>query len=102
MNAIHAPADQKELVVHAQAPHGHEEAAYGHALAEAHYHARFGQALAQLPQEAVKLLLASVAVDLVRVGDAQALLGGQLLEGLHAALAVVPCGNPPESTLDDD
>lgn len=45
------------------------------------------------------MFLASVAVDFVRVGDAQALLRGQLLEGLHAALAVVPWGWNSETWL---
>lgn len=83
------PANEEELPEHPQSPHSHQETSDSHALAEAHHHASFGKAFPQFPQKAIEVLFPSVAVDLVRMSDAQAFLRGQLLERLHATFAII-------------
>lgn len=74
-----------------QSPHGHQKTPHSHAFAETHHHTSFGQTFSQLPQKTIKVLLPGVAVNLVRVSDAQAFLSRQFLEGLHATFPVVSC-----------
>lgn len=83
------PPNEQELPEHPQAAHGDEDAPDGHSLAEAHHHSGLGQPLAQLAQQPVKALLAGVAVDLVRVSNAETLLGSQLFEGFHSAFPII-------------
>ena len=65
---FHQPADQKELPHKALPPHGHEDVADGHALAETGHHPGLGQVGAQPLQQPVEAVLPGVAPDLTCQG----------------------------------
>lgn len=87
-----SPSDQQELPHQTLPPHGHQYASDRHALAEAGHHPGLGQVASQLLQQLVKVVLPRVAVDLIRVGDADSILRRHVFECLHSTLAVVTCG----------
>lgn len=69
------PAQKQKLSGETQAPHGHQQTSHCHAFAEAGYHPGLGQMASELFQQLVEALLPSIAVDFVRVGDANPFLG---------------------------
>lgn len=87
----HSPAQKQKFSCETQASHSHQQTSHCHALAEAGHHSSLGQVTCKLFQELVKALLPCIAVDFVRVGDADSFLGRHIFESFHPTFPVVAC-----------
>lgn len=87
----HLPAQKQEFSRQTQAPHGHQQTSHRHALTEAGHHPGLGQVTPELLQQFIEALLSCVAVDFVRVSDANPFLRWHVFESFHPTFSIVAC-----------